>query len=84
MGLGEDTFLHADQSKPAPRLINALLESATGPDGTLTTGDVSRMLGRRRAESRRENRQYSQGFSHKLFGSTKYVLPCVLRGRYVI
>lgn len=68
---GEDTFLNADQSKPAPRLINALLDSASGPDGTLTTSDVSRMLGKRRAESKRGNGQYSQGLSHKIFGASK-------------
>ncbi|EPT01971.1 hypothetical protein FOMPIDRAFT_99721 [Fomitopsis schrenkii] len=70
----EDTFHNADQSKPAPRLINALLESASGPNGTLTMGDISRMLSKRRAESKRANGQYSQATSHKIFGASNSAL----------
>ena len=69
--VGEDTFHHADQSKPAPHLVKALLESATGPNGTLTKSDVSRMLSKRRAESKRSNGQYSQAMVHKIFGASK-------------
>ncbi|EPT01972.1 hypothetical protein FOMPIDRAFT_1048262 [Fomitopsis schrenkii] len=65
-----DTYLHADQGKPAPRLIKEFLESATGPDNTLTKGDVSRMLSKRRAESKRANGLYSQAMVHKIFGSS--------------
>ncbi|KAI0725072.1 Cloroperoxidase [Fomitopsis betulina] len=66
----EDTYHNADQSKPSARLIEELLESASGPDGTLTKGDVSRMLSKRRAESKRTNGQYSQAMIHKIFGAS--------------
>lgn len=75
MRSGEDTYHNADQSKPSARLIEELLESASGPDGTLTKGDVSRMLSKRRAESKRTNGQYSQAMIHKIFGASKYVPP---------
>ncbi|KZT63476.1 chloroperoxidase-like protein [Daedalea quercina L-15889] len=65
-----DTFHNPDQSQPAPHLIKELLESASGPSGELTTSDLSRMLGKRRAQSRRTNGQYSQGLIHKLFGAS--------------
>jgi hypothetical protein len=38
---------------------------------TLTSSDLSRRLGERRREAPRSNRQYSQDFGHKIFGSTK-------------
>lgn len=80
-GAGEDTYHKADQGKPAPHLIKALLESATGPDGTLTIDDVSRMLSKRRAESKRSNGQYSQALVHKIFGASKCVFQRSLLSR---
>jgi len=66
----EDTFHNPDQSKPAPHLIKELLESGTGPGGDITTSDLSRMLGKRRAQSKASNGQYSQAMIHKVFGAS--------------
>jgi hypothetical protein len=38
---------------------------------TLTPSDLSRRLGERRREALQSNRQYSQDFKHKVFGSSK-------------
>ena len=40
---------------------------------TLTPADLSRRLGERRREAQNDNRQYSQDFGHKMFGSSKCV-----------
>ena len=60
-----------DQSKPAPDLIEELLASGTGANGSLTKKDLARFSAKRRVESRRTNGQYSLSFSHKMFGSSK-------------
>lgn len=60
-----------DQSKPAPDLIEELLASGTGENGSLTKVDIARFSGKRRAEARRTNGQYSMSFDHKMFGSSK-------------
>ncbi|TFY63855.1 heme-thiolate peroxidase [Rhodofomes roseus] len=65
-----DTFHNPDQSKPARRLIEEFLASGTGPNGDITTSDLSRMLGKRRAESKAKNNQYGQTTFHKLFGAS--------------
>ncbi|KAG6896806.1 hypothetical protein C0992_005906, partial [Termitomyces sp. T32_za158] len=56
--------------------VKELLESATGKDAdgheVLTTSDLSRILSKRRAESRADNPQFSLSRIHKIFGSTKY------------
>jgi len=66
----EDTYLKHDQGQPAIPLIHELLASGTGPGGDLTPEDLARMLGRRRADARRTNPQYSLSLFHKLFGSS--------------
>jgi hypothetical protein len=40
---------------------------------TLTLTDISRRLGARRRECRRDNGQFSQTYINKIFGSTKFV-----------
>jgi len=65
-----DSHLMPDQSKPAPDLIEELLASGTGANGSLTKNDLARFSAKRRVESRRTNGQYSMSFSHKLFGSS--------------
>lgn len=58
--------------------IDELLAAATGKDKNsntvITTKDLSRMLGKRRAVARASNREFSLSFFHKIFGSTKYVI----------
>jgi len=49
---------------------------------TLTPADLSRRLGERRRESKNDNRQYSQDFGHKMFGSSNAsTLVTVFGGR---
>ena len=74
MILGEDSIFARDQGKPARKLIEELLMSGTGPNGDLTAADLSRLGGKRRAESRAKNPQYSLGFIHKFFSSAKCVI----------
>ncbi|PCH36879.1 chloroperoxidase-like protein [Wolfiporia cocos MD-104 SS10] len=66
----KDTYHSFDQSKPDVRLIRELLACGTGSGGNLTIADLSRILGKRRAESKKTNGQYSQSVVHKLFGSS--------------
>ncbi|CCM06641.1 uncharacterized protein FIBRA_08923 [Fibroporia radiculosa] len=66
----EDTFHVPNQGPPCPALIRALLASATGPGGVLTTDDLARVSAARRAHCRRTNGQFSLNTFHRLFGST--------------
>ena len=68
---GEDSIIQRDQGKPVPRLVEELLASATGPNGDLTPADLSRISGKRRAESKKANGQFSLTTFHKFFGSSK-------------
>ena len=74
MIVGEDSIFARDQGKPSRKLIEELLMSGTGPNGDLTAADLSRLGGKRRAESRAKNPQYSLGFIHKFFSSAKCVI----------
>ncbi|KAK7683687.1 hypothetical protein QCA50_013063 [Cerrena zonata] len=65
----EDSVFVRDQGKPAKKLIEELLMSGTGPGGNLTAADLSRIAGKRRAESKVNNLQYSLSFIHKFFSS---------------
>ncbi|KIK11962.1 hypothetical protein PISMIDRAFT_689916 [Pisolithus microcarpus 441] len=64
-----DAAFQPKQGEKHVPYIEELLSSATGNDGSLMTiKDVSRMLSKRRAESKANNAQYSLGLSHKIFG----------------
>ncbi len=62
-----------DQSKIAEALVQRVLQAGTGPNGDLTTADLSRLLGQRRLESKKANPTFSQTLIHRLFGSVLYV-----------
>jgi hypothetical protein len=55
--------------------IEELLAAPTGKDkngnNVLTTRDLSRILGKRRAVARATNKDFSLSFFHKIFGSAK-------------
>lgn len=61
----------SDQGKPVPKLVEELLACGTGPNGDLTPADLSRILGKRRTESKKNNPMFSLSTFHKVFGSAK-------------
>jgi len=62
---------------PHPAFIEEIFSFASGEDADgnplLTNKDLSRILGKRRAETRATNKEYTLQFAHRLFGSAKYV-----------
>ncbi|KAI9568887.1 hypothetical protein HD554DRAFT_2096480 [Boletus coccyginus] len=68
------TSLQPNQSVPHPAFIEELSSFATGKDAVgnplLTNKDLSRILGKRRAESKATNKEYNLRFAHRVFGST--------------
>ena len=84
MPLGLDTAQQPNQAIKHVPFIEELLSFATGKDADknplLTIKDMSRILGKRRAEAQATNPQYTTSFFHKIFGSTKYVLVPYLYG----
>ncbi|KAG2140652.1 Chloroperoxidase [Suillus clintonianus] len=70
-----DSAFEPDQSTKYIPLIEELLAGATGKDRkgnhVITTKDLSRMLGKRRAEARLVNKEFSLSFLQKIFSSTK-------------
>ncbi|CDO72103.1 hypothetical protein BN946_scf184962.g46 [Trametes cinnabarina] len=66
---GVDSYDDPDQGKICEPLVEELLSSGTGPDGNLTSNDVSRLLGKRRVEAKRQNPKFSLASFHKMFGS---------------
>lgn len=76
--LGRDTAIQPDQAQEYPPYVEELISFATGKDADgkplLTTGDLSRILGKRRAVSKATNNDYSLRFIHRLFSSSKYVV----------
>ena len=79
---GRDLHFEPDQATIHVPYVKELLESATGTDAdgnkVLTIADLSRILSKRRAESRAENPKFSLDRAHKRFGSAKYVLFFVI------
>ncbi|KAI6015105.1 Chloroperoxidase [Pisolithus orientalis] len=68
-----DAALQPDQSKVHRPFIEDLFSFATGKDQgqrVLTTKDLSRFSGKRRAGARATNPMFTLDLSHKLFGST--------------
>jgi hypothetical protein len=76
--LGLDAAFQPDQSVKHVPFIEELLAAATGKDkdgnDLITTKDLSRILGKRRAVARAVNKGFSDSFFHRIFGSTKYVI----------
>ena len=85
--LGYDVYHEPDQSKVAEDLVDGLLKSATGKDSDgnplLLPKDLSVYSGKRRADAKATNPQYTTSLAHRLFGSSKWVIYhwCVLVGR---
>jgi hypothetical protein len=69
--IGQDSALVSDQSKPDLPLVNALLDTISGPGGYLTVDDLSRYSTIRRTDAKASNTSFSLGTSHKFFGSSK-------------
>jgi len=70
----EDIHFVKDQGKPHLPFVRELLDSASGKDGEgnklFTAGDISRVLAKRRAESRANNPEFSMNLSHRTFSSS--------------
>lgn len=68
-----DTALASNQSGKHIPFVEELLSFATGKDAEgkplLTIKDMSRILGKRRAEAKATNKDYSLSLFHKVFGS---------------
>ena len=75
MFLGKDSAFQQKQGEMHGPYIEELLSYATGKDGEgrtlLTIKDMSEALGKRRAECKANNKEYSLSFLHKMFGSGK-------------
>jgi len=69
-----DTALQPNQAIKHVAFIEELLSFATGKDADgkplLTERDMSRIQGKRRAEAKVTNKQYTMSLYHKLFGSS--------------
>jgi len=69
-----DTAQQPNQGIKHVPFIEELLSFATGKDADadpiLTTKDMSRILGKRRAEAKANNPQYTTSLFHRLFGSS--------------
>ncbi|KAJ7452007.1 Chloroperoxidase, partial [Mycena latifolia] len=69
----QDAKFEPDQSKPYLPFIHEFLGSATGKDQAgnplLTPADISRYSGKRRAEGRAKNPEFTLDKAHKMFGS---------------
>lgn len=81
-----DAAFQPDQSIIHIPFVEELLTAATGKDedgnDLITTKDLSRMLGKRRAIARAVNKEFSLNFIHKIFGSTNAAtLVTVFGGR---
>jgi hypothetical protein len=81
-----DAAFQPDQSVKHVPFIEELLAAATGKDkdgnDLITTKDLSRILGKRRAVARAVNKGFSDSFFHRIFGSTNAAtLVTVFGGR---
>ncbi|KAG9307986.1 Chloroperoxidase [Chiua virens] len=69
-----DTAIERNQSAKHVPFIEELLSFATGKDtegkALLTKRDMSRIMGKRRAEAKATNKDYSTSLFHKIFGSS--------------
>ncbi len=71
---GVDAHEDPDQGKISQPLVERVLAAGTGKNGNLTKKDLSRLLGERRVESKKNNPKFSLAFVHRMFGSSKCVL----------
>lgn len=73
--LGLDTALQPNQGLNHVPFIEELLSFATGKDSEgrtlLTIKDLSKILGKRRVQAKKTNKEYSLARIHKLFGNGK-------------
>jgi hypothetical protein len=73
---GEDVYHQPDQSQIAVPLVEGLLDSASGKDKDgntlLLPKDLSAYSGKRRADARATNPEYTTSLIHRIFGSCKY------------
>ncbi|KAH0829075.1 Chloroperoxidase [Lanmaoa asiatica] len=81
-----DKALQPNQAAPHPPFVEELLTFSTGKDASgnqlLTVKDLSRILGKRRAESKVANKEYSLRFVHRLFSSSNTsTIPTIFGGR---
>ncbi|KAI0767458.1 Cloroperoxidase [Fomes fomentarius] len=65
----DDINFDVQQTTIAHDVLEDMLSSATG-NGRLTTGDLSRFLGKRRVQCRTQNPQFSLTLAQKFIGST--------------
>lgn len=74
---GDDVYHVPDQSQISVPFVEGLLNSATGKDADgaplLLAKDLSAYSGKRRADARANNPEYTTSFAHRMFGSSKYV-----------
>lgn len=74
---GDDVYHEPDQSKPCVPFIEGLLKTASGKDKEgnplLLPKDLSLYSGKRRADAKATNPEYTTSFGHRMFGSSKYV-----------
>ncbi|KAG6382045.1 Chloroperoxidase [Boletus reticuloceps] len=79
-----DSSLQPNQAVPDPAVIEQLFSFATGKDANgkplLMGKDLSRILGKRRVESKASNKEYSLQFAHKIFGSANASTMSVVFG----
>ncbi|KAH0829073.1 hypothetical protein J3R83DRAFT_2533 [Lanmaoa asiatica] len=69
-----DAALQPNQAAPHPPFIEELFTFATGKDASgnplLTVKDISRVMGKRRAESKATNKEYSLQLAQRIFSSS--------------
>lgn len=79
---GLDACLQPNQAVAHPPFIEELFTFATGKDPAgytlLTIKDLSRVMGKRRAESKATNKTYALHLAHKFFASAKWVVSLLL------
>ena len=77
-----DTALQPNQAIKYVPFIEELLSFSTGKDAEgkplFTRKDLSRIMGKRRAEAKATNKEYTTSFFHRMFGSAKYVVDPIL------
>ncbi|TFK75585.1 Cloroperoxidase [Pluteus cervinus] len=70
----QDVYFQPDQGKPDIPLVKELLASATGKDKDgnvlLTSEDLAKVSGKRRAAARDSNPEFTLATEHKMFGSS--------------
>ncbi|KAG8220432.1 Chloroperoxidase [Butyriboletus roseoflavus] len=81
-----DTALQPNQAVIHPPFVEELFSFATGKDTAgnplLTVKDLSRILGKRRAESKATNKEYSLRLFHRLFSSANTsTIPTIFGSR---